>query len=584
MAITKRQKMRRLDPFTVEIIKNGLVAAAEEMFYSLGRTAKSPIIYEVLDYACGITDSKGRLIAQANGVPGFLGTLTFQVQEVIEKFGYDKLNEGDIIIANVPYSGGGTHPSDISLVLPVFYKKKIIAFSVNKGHWTEIGGKDPGSWTTDSTEVYQEGTLFPCVKIFERGKEIESVVDVIKANSRLPDATIGDMRAQAASLRVAASRVIRLCEKYSPETVLAAVDSMIEWGTRLTLEQLRKLPKGVYEAEEWMDTYGIQKDPVKIKVKITITDNDITFDFTGTAGQVRGPVNCPRPIALSSCRLLMMAITDPHTHANEGCFLPMKVVIPDGTVMSAQKPYPTSTFWEASGYAQDVIWKALAPLVPDKLTVGHFLSVCATIVGGIDDKTGRTWLIVEPEAGGWGAGKNKDGESALVCSGDGETYIMPVEIQETIYPILVDRFSLNLSSGGAGSYRGGFGCIRDYRILNSNAFATSIFGRSKFPPWGLNGGQDGTGNFIQVIHEDGTSITTDRVARYSLKRNDVVRLITGVGGGYGDPKQRPIDLVLDDVKNEYITPEQAREIYGVVVEPNTLTIDQEATSLLRKAK
>jgi len=571
-----------LDPFTREVIRNGLVAAAEEMFYSLGRTAKSPIIYEVLDYACGITDAHGRLIAQANGVPGFLGTLTYQVQEVLQKFGADTLNPGDVFIANVPYSGGGTHLSDVSLVQPIFYKRALIGFSVNKGHWTEVGGKDPGSWTTDSIEIYQEGTMLPCIRLFTKGVEIPSVVDLIRANSRLPDETIGDMRAQAASLTVAANRVVRLCDKYGVGVVLRAIEEILAWGKRITLSQLEKLPRGTYEAEEYLDTYGIQEKPVKVKAKVTIGEKEIAFDFSGTEGQIRGPVNCPRSAALSALRTMMMAITDPHIHANEGCFEPMKINIPDGTVISATKPFPTSTFWEGMSYAQDVIWNAMAPLVPEKLTAGHFLSVCATIVGGVSDETGGTWLIVEPEAGGWGAGANKDGESGLVCSGDGETYIMPVEIQETRYPILVEQFSLNTADGGYGKNRGGFGLIRDYKIMNSNGFVTSIFGRSRFPPWGMAGGYVGTGNFIEVIPKDGKRFRTDRVARHPLKRDDVVRLITGVGGGYGKPFERDPERVLDDVRNECITISQAKEKYGVVIDPSTLSVDKNATSKLRK--
>jgi len=578
----KRKTKSKLDPFTREVIRNGLVAAAEEMFYSLGRTAKSPIIYEVLDYACGITDKNGRLIAQANGAPGFLGTLTYQVQEVLQKFGADQLNPGDVFIANVPYSGGGTHLSDVSLAQPIFYKKTLIGFSVNKGHWTEVGGKDPGSWTTDSVEIYQEGTMYPCIRVFEKGAEIPSVVDLIRANSRLPDETIGDMRAQAASLTVAANRVVRLCEKYGIKVVLQAIQEILAWGEKITLSQLRGLPRGTYESEEYLDTYGIQEKPVKVKANVTITDKDITFDFTGTEEQIRGPINCPAPATLSAIRTIMMAITDPHVHANDGCFSPMKVNIPEGTVISAKKPFPTSTFWEGMSYAQDVVWKALAPLAPDRLTAGHFLSVCATIVGGIHDETGAIWLIVEPEAGGWGAGATKDGESGLVCSGDGETYIMPVEIQETRYPILVEQFSLNTADGGHGKNRGGFGLVRDYRIMNSNGFVTSIFGRSKFPPWGMAGGALGTGNFIEIIAKDGKTFRTDRVARHPLERGDVVRLITGVGGGYGNPVERDIERVLDDVRNGYISVTQAREKYGVVMDPNTLSIDKEATSKLRK--
>ena len=571
----------KLDPFTVEIIRHGLIAAADEMFFSLARTSHSPVIYEVLDYACGLTDRKARLIAQANGLPGFLGTLTFAVQDVLNKFTEENLFEGDVIVTNTPYGGGGSHLSDVVLVAPIFYKDDIVGFSVNKAHWTEIGGKDPGSWTTDSTEIFQEGLHFPCVKLFDRGKEIDSVVDMIRANSRLPDQTIGDMRAQAASLKVASNRVKSLCEKYGVKSVLEAMDSVIAWGLSMTRHHLEKLPHGTFEAEELMDNYGFSEVSPKVRAKVTITENDFIVDFTGSDKALNGPVNTTYPMLSSVCRTLIRAITDPHIEANEGCFLPLKVIVPEGTVFSAEHPSPTATYWEAAGYAEDVAWKALAPAIKDKLTAGHFLSVCATIVGGVRDENGETWLLVEPQAGGWGAGLSKDGESGLVCSIDGETYIMPAEIQETRYPILVDQFSLNSTPGGAGKRRGGFGLIRDYRMVNRNSFATIIFGRNQYPPWVVDGGRDGTTNYVKIISNDGKSFKTARLAVHPLGRGDVVRLVTAVGGGYGNPLERDPALVREDVINEYISVQQARDTYGVIISSDTLQLDHAKTKEMR---
>jgi N-methylhydantoinase B len=574
---------RKVDPFTVEIIRNGLIAAAEEMFYSLARTSHSPVIYEVLDYACGLTDSKARLIAQANGLPGFLGTLTFGVKDVLVKFGEKSLFEGDVIVTNTPYGGGGSHLSDVVLVAPVFYKNLLVGFSVNKAHWTEIGGKDPGSWTTNSTEIFQEGLHFPCVKLFERGKEIASVVDIIRANSRLPDQTIGDMRAQAASLKVASKRVRSLCDKYGANNVLDAMQRIIAWGLSMTKHHLQKLPHGTFEAQQFMDNYGFSDESPRVKARVTITDDEFIVDFTGSDKALNGPVNTTYPMLNSACRTMIKTITDPHLEANEGCFLPLKVIVPRGTVFSAEHPSPTATYWEAAGYAEDVVWKALAPIIRDKLTAGHFLSVCATIVGGIRDEDGQTWLLVEPQAGGWGAGSNKDGENGLVCSVDGETYIMPVEIQETRYPILVDQFSLNTASAGAGKRRGGFGLVRDYRIMSSNGFVTIIFGRNQYPPWGVDGGHDGSTNFVEIISNKGASLKTARLTVHRLEGGDVVRLVTGVGGGYGDPFKREPALVRDDVVDGYISCEEARKIYGVSLNTDAFEIDYPETQQVRRS-
>src|SRR5437588_2465463 len=250
-----------IDPFTVEIIKDGLIAAGDEMFYALQRTAKSTIIYEVLDYATGLLDAGGQLITQGNGVAGFLGTLTFSARFVLDKFGAAGLRPGDVVILNDPYVGGGTHLSDVSLVMPIFHDGELVAFSANKAHWTEVGGKDPGSWTTDSTEVFQEGLQFPGVKLYEQGRPIQSLIDLIAANVRLPDMTLGDMYAQAASLRLGERRFQELCDKYGLDVVLGSIEALMDYGERMTLLELEKIPAGVYEAEDMIDDDGIGNGP-----------------------------------------------------------------------------------------------------------------------------------------------------------------------------------------------------------------------------------------------------------------------------------------------------------------------------------
>jgi N-methylhydantoinase B/oxoprolinase/acetone carboxylase alpha subunit len=278
----------------MEIIKDALVAIGDEMFVALQRTSMSTIIYEVLDYACGLTDNKARLISQGNGVAGFLGTLTFGVQSVLDKFGLDGLEPGDIILQNDPYTGGGTHLSDVALIMPIFYDGKVVAFSANKGHWTEVGGKDAGSWTTDSTEVYQEGLQFPCIKLYKGGEIDQSLVDLIAANVRTPDMTLGDMYAQAASLRLGERRFKEMCDKYGVEVVLAGIEALLDYGEEMTRRELAKLPKGVYEAVDYIDDDGIGNGPFEVRVKVTITDDEFICDFTGTHPQVPGPVNCTR--------------------------------------------------------------------------------------------------------------------------------------------------------------------------------------------------------------------------------------------------------------------------------------------------
>lgn len=552
---------RRVDPFTLEIIKDALVAIGDEMFVALQRTSKSPIIYEVLDYACGLTDARGQMLAQGQGVTGFLGTLTQAVEEVRRKFD-GRIFPGDIFITNDPYGGGGTHPSDVSLILPVFFRGAVVAFMVNKAHWTELGGKDPGSWTTDATEVYQEGLVFPCVRLFDGGQPIHSVLDILAANVRLPDMTLGDLWAGVAALRVGERRFLELCEKFGPATVQAATDRLLAHGEALTRQELRKLPQGTFEAEDFIDDDGLGHGPFRVVVRVTITADEFVCDFTGTHAQVPGPINATRTGLLSSIRTIFKAVTGPQIPVNEGCFRPVRIICPPRTIFTAERPAPVSTYWETKAYTIDLVWKALAPVLPWRLTAGHFLSVCGTVIAGRHPDTGELFILVEPQAGGWGAGAAKDGESGLVCSGDGETYVIPVEVTETRHGVLVEQFGFHVDRGGEGTFRGGRGLIRDYRITAEEAYLTATFGRNKFPPWGLAGGQAGSPNLVQVLYRDGRRAEFGKCARYRLVRGDVARLITGTGGGWGDPRGRDRDRLRQDLRNGMVTALMATEEYG----------------------
>jgi N-methylhydantoinase B len=562
-----------IDPFTLEIIKEGLVAIGDEMFVTMQRTSMSTIIYEVLDYAVGLTDAKGNLVTQGNGVTLFLGTLDFGVRSVLDKFGAENLKQGDIYITNDPYGGGGTHLSDVSILAPIFFDGRLVAFAANKGHWTEVGGMAAGSWTTNSTEVYQEGLQFPCIKLFDQGEPIQSLLDIIRANVRTPDMSIGDMYAQVASMRIAERRFQEMCSKYGVDLVLRGIDALLDYSEQLTRQELKKLPDGVYEASDFIDDDGIGNGPFEVKVKVTVDGDRLICDFTGTHGQVPGPVNCARTGLYSAARAVLMALTDPSIPASEGCFRALEVICPDRTIFTCSRPSPVSTYWETMLYAADLIWKAMASVLPDRLPAGHFLSVCGTIVAGPHPDTGELFLLVEPQAGGWGAGADKDGENGLVCVGDGETYIIPVEVCETRYGVLVDQFGFDIADGGAGKFRGGRGLVRDYRITAKEAWVTGTFGRFKYLPWGMQGGGGGSRNYIKLLFADGREAEVfGKTAQYHMKQGDVARLITGSGGGYGNPLERPVEKIQEDVKNAYITPAQAEKDYGVSLDPASLQV------------
>lgn len=569
------------DAFTLEIVRDKLAAAADEMGVVLARTSMSPIVYEVLDFACGILDARAQIVAQANGITLFTGTFGPQVETIVRKFGLDGMREGDVFATNVPYDGG-THTCDVCLVRPIFWEGEVVAFGVSVTHWIEIGGAVPGSISPDATEIYQEGLQLPAVRVYDAGVLSETVVDIIRANIRLPQMGIGDLNAGVAAVGIADRRVRDACERYGLDTVLAAFEAILAHGEQLARRAIAQIPNGVYEAEDVIDGDGITDDPLPIRVRITVEDESLHVDFTGCAPQARGPVNCAEGALLSACKTVIRAITAPQARSNDGFFRPFSLTVPPGTVFSALPPAPTGWYYEGASYANDLVWKALAPVVPDRLGAGCYTSLCAWYVTGRDAETGELFVLAEPNVGGWGGSAGDDGESGLIATTDGDTYNFPVEVVETRYPLLVERYALDTpADGGAGARRGGFGAVREYRLHGArDVVAYGSFGLFSRRPWALEGGQPGTTNAIEY-ERGGERLRFGRVARVELADGDLARAITGTGGGFGDPRTRAPERVREDVLDGYVTVEQAREAYGVVLDPATLELDEQATAARR---
>ncbi|SRR5579875_1203204 len=550
------------DRFTADVLREAFLAIADEMFVSLQRTSQSPVVYEVLDFAVGLTDARGELVCQGNGVAGFLGPLGEVVREALQRS--PDLRPGDVVAANDPYTGGGTHLSDVAVVRPVFFGDHLVGLAAAKGHFTEVGGKDPGSWTADSTEVFQEGLQLPFVRVVRGGEWDRDLLAVIRANSRLPDMVEGDLRAHVACLEVAERRLLELCRRYGTEVVTGAMGQALDRGEHLARVALGRLRPGVFEAEDGIDDDGLGHGPFPVRVRVEVDGSGVRCDFSGSHPQVPGPVNCSRSGLVSGVRTVYKALTDPQEPANDGWFRPLSVVCPSGTVFTAERPAAVAAYFEATEMATDLVWKALAPAYPDLLPAGSFLSVCSTSVALEHPDTGEPALLVEPQAGGWGATGTADGQHGLVSVGDGETYVIPVEVAEQRYGILVERFGLDVVEGaGAGHHRGGRGLRREYRVLSDQALLTVAFGRHRFPPWGVAGGRAGSCNYVEVVPADGSEPRRfGKVARMALRRGDLVRLVTGTGGGYGDPLSRPRSLVAEDLADGLVTEEEARHVYG----------------------
>ena len=562
----------KINPVTLDIVKDSLIAVSNEVFYAFARTSMSPIIYETLDYASGITDVHGKLLTQGNGACAFIGLIAPMIQEIVDKYGLENMKSGDVYIINDPYMGGGTHLSDIGMVMPVFYGDEVIAFVGNKAHWSDIGGMVAGSFTTDSTEVFQEGLRFSGVKLLEGGEICQPLVDMMMSNVRYPETAQGDMWGQIASLRTGFKRICELCDKYGVEVVKGSMERLLEQGSLISYKRLRELPRGTWEMEEYMDDDG-HGNPVKLKVKVTIKEDEFIADFTGSSPQVISPINTGYSSLCAGVRVIYMSILGPEMAVNDGVFDPMRVIAQDGSVLSCHAPAPTSCYFESMIYSVDVVWKALAPVFPEALGAGHMLSVCSVVLAGTKQGNGEPFLIVEPTGGGWGASQGKDGEVGQFCVGDGETYNVPVEMAENRYGIMVDEYSLHTDGKGAGQFRGGSGAVRTYRAMTDGQLFTASFGRNKFPAWGTGGGKDGSYNYFEFHRKDGSvEGPMGIVARKLLNTGDAVRMVTCTGGGYGDPLKREPEKVAWDVKNEYISLRQAEEEYGVIVDPVTFTV------------
>jgi N-methylhydantoinase B len=549
---------KSFDPITTEIIQSSLQAAADEMFAAMRRTAMSAIIYEVLDMGTAICTKDGELASSGAGIPAFVGMLDKAVKRIIEKNREPgSIEPGDIFSTNDPFNGGVTHLNDVVVLMPIFADQEIVAWSANIAHWNDIGGMIPGSMSTNATEIFQEGLQLPGIKLFSRGKPIEPVFEILKANSRMPDFLIGDLWAGIASIRAGEKRVLEMVRKYGKEAFLHALDEYMDYGERVTLAALKKLPHGVFSLAEEQDNGETYKATIEIR------DDKFIVDLRENPDQEKGPFNISRDGALVSAQLMLKSITSSDSVCNGGTFRPLQVLTRPGSVFDPVRPAAMGIYYENDVRLYDLIWRALAQAMPDRLPAGNFASICGTLFGGIHPDTGRQYSIIEPELGGWGGSSTGDGNPAVFSGFHGETYNCPAEINEARNGLIVERMSFHNEDGGEGKHRGGKGVCIEYRIRSDDAWFTAAYTRSKFPPWPLKGGRPGSPNYVEILRKDGSRERYSVAPGLSLQAGEVIRIMTGTGAGWGDPMERDLELVRDDLKNGYITEEQANKYYGL---------------------
>jgi N-methylhydantoinase B len=544
------------DLVTFDIIQNSLEAIADEMFAAMRKTAMSAIIYEVLDLGTGITDGTGEIAASGAGIPAFIGVLDKAVKAILHKHRPESIAAGDVFVINDPYDGGVTHLNDIVLAMPVLVDGALVAWTATIAHFNDVGGMVPGSLSTDAYEIFQEGLRLPAVKIIEAGKPNAAVIAIMTANSRLPAFLEGDLWSSIAAVRIGERRLLELIQKYGKDTFQSAIQHFMDYGEQVSLKALQALPKGRFELAEEQD------DGSFYKVAIEIADEALTIDLTDNPDQAHGPSNASRDGVVVCAQMAFKALCAPEAPANGGSFRPLRVITRPGSVFDAREPAAIGFYFEVEVRVFDLMLRCLAPQMPNLLPAGGFASICGTVIGGPHPDTGRHYTIVEPQLGGWGAMRGRDGNSAIFSGFHGETFNCPAEVAEARYGLAVDRMTLNPEQGGEGRWRGGKGVEVVYRVRADGNFMTVGYTRSRIPPWGLEGGVNGTPNYVEVIRASGKRERYSLASGVIVNCNDVIRIVTGNGGGYGHPKQRDEALVREDIRSGYITAERAKDVYA----------------------
>ncbi len=535
--------MENLDPVSFEIFKNSLISIAEEMGVVLRRSSFSPNIKERRDFSCALFTATGQLVAQAEHIPVHLGAMPYSVQAVLKEF-EDDLSEGDDMILNDPYRGG-THLPDITMVSPIFFKERIVGFAANRAHHSDVGGVAPGSMSALSRDVNQEGIRIPPIKLWAAGKPNRQLLDFVLTNVRTPDERLGDLRAQRAANLVGAKRLTELLKKSSVSSVESGMNQLIDYSEELMVKRIRELPRKSSSAVDYLDDDGFGTTDIPVKVKITVGKESIAFDFSGSAKQVQGPLNAVYSVTLSAVYYVVRCVTDPSIPANAGCFKPISVTAPSGTIVNAEPPAPVAGGnVETSTRIVDVTLKAFSSIIPERVCAACQGTMNNVTIGGVDPRTGKYFTYYETIAGGFGARYNKDGIDGI-HSHMTNTLNTPVEALESAYPLRIRRYELVRGSGGQGRFRGGLGIKRETEVLAERSTISLMGERQRHGPWGLFGGNPGSPGAYGIVR--GNMITRlSSKTTLSANGGDVLTVTTPGGGGYGTNSGRTRERIEQD--------------------------------------
>jgi N-methylhydantoinase B len=580
MNVVSAARKYKTDPVTTEIVRNGLIAATEEMKTNLMRTAYNMIIYEALDFTVGLFDAQGNTVSIGLGLPMFIRGMSDTVKAKIKHYGYEKMEPGDILLTNDAYTTG-SHLNHMTFSVPIFHDGEVIAFSSCMAHWPDVGGTLDGI----TTDIYSEGIQMPIVKAYRKGVPNDEIMDIIRMNVRLPERAMGDLRAQIAAVKTGEKRFLEMIEKYCREPVLGGIQAIMDQSEAISRQRVREIPDGVYEAESFMDDDGVAIGKrIPIRIKVTVAGDKMKVDLTEVSKQVSGFYNSGETAGRSCCQVAFKCLTSAlDLPINDGQFRALEVVLPPGRVVSAVKPAAMRMWMTFPMTIVDTIFKALSPAIPDKVAAGHHADLVVGRVNGRRPKDNSFYIYLGGLiGGGWGAKHDSDGMNATIAINDGDTHNGPSEQVEAKYPLLVERYALRPDSGGAGRFRGGLGCEQIVQARNDIRFNAQI-DRVKCRPWGLNGGLSGFGNGV-AIHRfglDEQKFDSGKAFNNVLHSGDAYILRSGGAGGYGSPLERDLAALQNDVRQGYVTKEAAEKNYGAVFRPGGLLLDIPATGKRR---
>lgn len=555
------------DPVTVEIIRNALSAAAEDMNASLIRSAYTPIIYEGGDCVVALLDDQHQVLGQSAGLPIFLGNLETCTLATEEMFGRECWQPGDVWILNDSYLGG-THLNDVTIFGPVFVDEILVGFTASRAHWIDVGSKDPGG-SMDSVSIFQEGLRLGPQKLVEGGAKVHALIDTIGRNVRFPYPTTGDMNAMIACIEMGQQRLAEITRRFGLDTLRMARDDIFAQTEKQERAVIAAIPDGVYTADGFLDNDGITlDDPIPVRLKITVAGDSIDFDVRDSADQAVGPVNCGVAQTVSACRVGYKLLVSPDIPGNGGSFRPMTVQVREGSVFGAIAPAACQWYFSHLGLLIDMVARALAPAMPDQVAAASHGDSMIVMLAGSDPRVGRDYVSLEATLGGWGAWHGSDGESALINNVNGSLKDLPIEVFEARFPFRVTDYGMRPDSAGEGRWRGGVGVVREYEAL-TDCTISLWFERAVTPPWGLEGGGEGIGPkvIINPGREDERRML--KCNGLVLRRGDVVRCLTSGGGGYGDPAERDPALIEADLRAGLITIDHASEAYGFTSQDET---------------